>query len=52
MLIWALVLLYRSTHYSFRGGSSDIGTYCGAFYVYIRSTDSTAYWGIGAALSF
>ena len=47
-----LVLLYQSTHYACRGGSSSFGTYCGTFSVVTVYGVGSTYWLIGAALSF
>lgn len=62
MLMWitaflaptgALVLLYHlDTHYTLRGGASNTGFYCGAFYVDAADNFYGAYWTLGAALSF
>lgn len=41
------------THYPLRGGASDVGAYCGAFFVVVVSDAwSITYWDTGAALSF
>ena len=47
-----LALLYQSTHYACRGGSSSFGTYCGTFSVVTVYGVGSTYWLIGAALSF
>ena len=41
-----------STHYTIRGGASNNGAYCGAFFVLASPSAGYAYWGHGAALSF
>jgi len=52
ILIWALALLYKYTHYPLHGGSSTVGIICGAFYVVSGNAASRPGWDIGAALSF
>ena len=46
----ALVLLYRYTHYTSRGGRSGHGSNCGSFSVNTNDTVSGTLWGLGAAL--
>ena len=45
------LLFFYCTHYTLRGGTSDNGFNCGAFYVYASSSFSGASWAIGAALN-
>ena len=52
ILIWALVLLYKYTHYPLRGGTSHHGANSGAFSVGASADISAAIWDRGAALSF
>jgi len=40
------------TNYTFRGGASSGGFYCGVFYVGLHRSSGYASWSIGAALSF
>lgn len=47
-----MVLLYKCAHYTFRGGHSGLGAYCGVFYVYLRNAAGATSWNLGAALSF
>ena len=52
ILAGILVLLgLESTHYNHRGGVSDNGSVCGAFYVFGGLAFSHASWNHGAARS-
>ena len=46
-----LALLYQSTHYACRGGSSSFGTYCGTLLIDNGDVASYASWTRAAALS-
>ena len=47
-----LELLYYSSYYAQRGGSSTVDAVCGAFYVNAHRNISTAGWSGGAALNY
>lgn len=42
---------YFFTHYALRGGASNHGTNCGAFYVAVSSATVNFAWHVGAVLS-
>lgn len=51
LLVGVMVLLdFGSTHYPARGGGSNNGAYCGAFFVNAGHTASVAHWSFGTAL--
>ena len=41
-----------ATSVPYRGGNSNNGAHCGAFYVNLNNTASNANWNIGAAQSY
>ena len=53
MLIGLRVLLHHASYYYCRrGGSSDVGTSCGMFFVRVDGTINGSNWDYGTALSF
>ena len=50
LLIGIVVLLYHCTHYTDRGGRSNLGAYCGTFFINGSHTTDTTDWSVSAAL--
>jgi len=50
--LWYYFYQSNNTNYTFRGGHSGYGFYCGVFCVYLNGVSGIARWTLGAALSF
>ena len=50
-VITVAVFLFYYTHYTIRGGSSDLGSDCGLFSIVATSSPGNQSWNRGAALS-
>ncbi len=51
-VITVAVFLFYYTHYTLRGGPSDLGSDCGLFSIVFTSSPGNQSWNRGAALSF